>query len=101
MLKAARASDTCMRLAKGLTCSTCRHRQGEQSHNVLKAVKDLQFNELLCVDTFEVELPRRKVKLLNIVDIGTRYQLCVPLWKGIEIKHVRKAYRRYWKRWST
>ena len=100
MLKAARANDTCIRLAKGLNCSTCRHLQGEQSHNVSKAVRDLQFNELLCVDTFEVELPRRKLKLLNIVDIATRYQLCVPLWKGIEIKHVRKAYRRYWKRWA-
>lgn len=57
-----------------------------------KAVKDMALNDLLCVD---VELPTRKLKLLRIVD-----QVCIPMWKGIEVKHVRKAYRRFWKRWA-
>lgn len=100
MLKAARANETRIRLAKGLTCATCKELQGEKSHNASKAVRDLSFNELVCVDTFEVELANRKLKLLNIVDIATRYQVCIPLWKGIEVKHVRKAYRRFWKRWA-
>ena len=38
--------------------------------------------------------------MLNIVDLATRFQVCVPLWHGVEVKHVRKAYRRYWKRWA-
>ena len=100
MLKAARATDLCIKLAKGLTCSTCKEMSGQKSHNVAKAVKDMQFNDMVCVDTFEVELPHKKVKFLNVVDAATRYQLCVPLWKGIEVKRVRAAYRRYWKRWA-
>lgn len=70
-------------VGSGLTCATCRESQGEKSHNVSKATKDLQFNDLVCVDTFEVELTHKKMKFLDIVDIGTRYQLCAPLWKGI------------------
>ena len=100
MLKAARANELCIRLAKGLSCPTCHAMQGEKSHNVSKAVKDMAFNDLLCVEAFEVELPTRKLKLLNIIDMSTRYQVCIPLWKGIEMKHVRKAYRRFWKRWA-
>ena len=100
MLKAARASDKCLKLAKGLSCSTCDAMRNQKSHNVSRATKDLEFNELVCVDTFEVELSWRKLKMLNIVDMASRYQLCIPLWKGFEIKHVRKAYRRYWKRWA-
>lgn len=67
---------------------------------LLARSKNLDFNELVAVDTFEVELPWRKLKLLNIVDIGTRFQTCIPLWKGIEARHVRKAFRRNWKRWA-
>jgi len=100
MLKAARASETCLKLAKGLTCSTCREMMGEKSHNVSKTLKDLEFNDMISVDTFELELDWRKVKLLNVVDLATRFQVVVPLWKGIEIKKVRKAYRRSWKRWA-
>ena len=100
MLKAARANETCVKLAKGLSCPTCHAMQGEKSHNVSKAIKDMAFNDLLCVDTFEVELPNRKLKLLSIVDMATRYQVCIFVWKGIEIKHVRQDYRRFWKRWA-
>ena len=100
MLKAARATEVCIKLAKGLTCSTCKELTGQKSHNVAKAVKDMQFNDMVCVDTFEVELPTRKVKFLNMVDMATRYQVCVPMWKGIEVRRVRAGYRRYWKRWA-
>ena len=74
-----------------MTCHTCQAIHGEKSHNVAKAIKDLDFNEVVCVDTFEVELSWGKLELLNIVDIGTRFQICIPLWKVIEVKHVRKA----------
>ena len=85
MLKAARANEKCIKLAKGLTCSTCDAMRNQKSPNVARAVKDLEFNELVCVDTFEVELGWRKLKMLNLVDMATRYQLCIPLWKGFEI----------------
>ena len=100
MLKAARASEKCIQLAKGLSCTTCREMTTEKSHNVSKAIKDLRFHDVVCMDTFEVELPTRKLKFLNMCDMATRFQICVPLWKGIEVKKVRQGYRRAWKRWA-
>ena len=98
MLKAARANEKCLQIAKGLVCSTCEVSQKPKSHPVSRAVSAKNFNDQVCVDSFEIELPWHKVKMLNIVDAASRYQICVPLWKGIEVKHTRKAYRRCWKR---
>ena len=100
MLKAARANEKCLQIAKGLKCSTCDAVQKPLSHPVSKSVGSGRFNDLVCVDTFEVELPWRKVKMLNIVDAASRYQICVPMWKGIEVSRIRQAYRRHWKRWA-
>ena len=100
MLRAARANEKCLELAKTLKCTTCDESTREKSHNVSRSIKDLEFNDLVCADTFEVELPWRKLKLLNLIDVASRYQVCVPLWKGLEVKKVRDAYRRYWKRWA-
>ena len=36
--------------------------------------------------------------MLNIVDMATRYQVCVPLWT--DAKNASIGYRRYWKRWA-
>ena len=37
---------------------------------------------------------------MNIVDEATRYQTCVPLWKGFDVSKVWAAYRRCCKRWA-
>lgn len=39
MLKAARANDKCIKIAKGLKCHTCDATQGEKTHNVARAIK--------------------------------------------------------------
>ena len=100
MLKAARASEKCLKIAKGLTCTTCDAMKQTKSHRVAKVENATQFNQVVCMDTFEVELPQRTMKFLNIVDSATRYQVVVPLWKGANAENVRQCYRRYWKRWA-
>ena len=100
MLKAARATEQVLRVAKGLSCTTCDMFKNQSAHHVSKPTPIVHFNDVVAVDVFEIELPWRKVKMLNIIDIATHYQMCIPLWNGIEIKRVRKAYRRYWKRWA-
>ena len=100
MLKAARATEKCIQIAKGLTCTTCDQFQQQKSHHVSKVTPIQHFNDLVAMDTFEVDLPKRKLKILNIIDLATHFQVCVPLWKGIEIRKIRKAYRRFWKRWA-
>ena len=57
-------------------------------------------NQLVALDTFEIKLPWRKLKLLTIVDCATRYQVGVRMGKGIDARRTRVAYRRFWKRWA-
>ena len=60
-----------------------------------------RFNQAVALDTIEIELPWRKLKMLNVVDAATRYQMVVPMWKGADAKRTRVAFRRYWKRWAV
>ncbi len=101
MLKSANASETAIDLAKRLECSTCSAKRLQESHPVSKHRRAEAFNEQLCMDTFDLPIYQQKVlKMLNIVDEGTNLQLCIPLWKGARASEVRKAYRKYWKRWA-
>ncbi|CAE7756674.1 CPK2, partial [Symbiodinium sp. KB8] len=51
-----------------------------KAHNVTKIRRATEFNQQMCV-TFEIMVRGSKLYFLNIVDEGTSYQLCVPLWK--------------------
>ncbi|OLQ02761.1 Copia protein [Symbiodinium microadriaticum] len=100
LLRAAHASERVLKLAKGLRCETCDELAKPKSHHVTKLRKATEFNQQVCVDTFEQEVRDCKVHFLNIVDEATGYQMCIPLWKGMQAKHVRNAYRKHWKRWA-
>lgn len=101
MLKSANASEGAIELAKRLECSTCSAKRLQSSHPISKHRRAEAFNEQLCMDTFDLPIYQQKVlKMLNIVDEGTNLQLCIPLWKGARASEVRKAYRKYWKRWA-
>ena len=100
MLRSAKASERCIKLAKGLKCPACEVNSRVKPHPVARLEHAGKFNQLVAMDTFEIELPWRKLKLLNIVDMATRYQVCIPMWKGIDAKRTRVAFRRYWKRWA-
>ncbi|CAE7879526.1 GIP, partial [Symbiodinium microadriaticum] len=71
-----------------------------KSHHVTKLRRATEFNQQLCVDTFEQEVRDQRVHFLNICDEATGYQMCVPLWKGMQAKVVRNAYRKNWRRWA-
>ena len=79
---------------------TCAELSKPKAHHVTKLRKATEFNQQVCVDTFEQEVRDMKVHFLNIVDEATGFQMCVPLWKGMQAKHVRNAYRKNWKRWA-
>ena len=100
LLKSAHASDRVIKLARGLECETCSAVSKPKSHNVAKLRKATEFNQQVGVDTFELEVRNLKMHFLNIVDEATGFQLCTPLWKGMQAKHVRNAYRKTWKRWA-
>ncbi|CAE7199062.1 RE1 [Symbiodinium sp. CCMP2592] len=100
LLKSAHASERVIKLAKGLECETCSALSARKSHKVVKMRKATEFNQQVCVDTFELDVRHAKIHFLNIVDEATGFQLCTPLWKGMQAKHVRNAYRKSWKRWA-
>ena len=100
LLRAAHASERVMKLAKGLERETCAEVSRPKSHHVTKLRRATEFNQQLCVDTFEQEVRDQRVHFLNIVDEATGFQMCVPLWKGMQAKFVRNAYRKNWKRWA-
>ncbi|CAE7785104.1 unnamed protein product [Symbiodinium sp. KB8] len=100
LLKAAHASERVLQLARSLECETCAALSKPKSHNVTKMRRATEFNQQVCVDTFELDVRNDKMHFLNIVDEATGYQMCVPLWKGMQAKVVRNAYRKGWKRWA-
>ncbi|CAE7765863.1 unnamed protein product [Symbiodinium sp. CCMP2456] len=100
LLKSAHASERVIKLAKGLECETCSEMSKPKAHRVAKMRKATEFNQQVCVDTFELDVRYSKIHFLNIVDEATGFQLCTPLWKGMQAKHVRNAYRKTWKRWA-
>ncbi|CAE7838462.1 GIP [Symbiodinium sp. CCMP2592] len=100
LLKAAHASERVLRLAKGLECETCAEWSRPKAHHVTKMRRATEFNQQVGVDTFELEVRDVKMHFLNIVDEATGFQMCVPLWKGMQAKNVRNSYRKNWKRWA-
>ncbi|CAE7563942.1 TY1B-PL [Symbiodinium natans] len=86
--------------AVGLECETCSALSRPKSHNVTKMRRATEFNQQVCIDTFELDVRHAKVHFLNIVDEATGFQMCTPLWKGMQARHVRNAYRKSWKRWA-
>ena len=79
LLKSANANETTIRLAKGLTCPMCRMKDSPPAKPVARIKKAWEFNQQIMIDTFEVEVLNRKLKLLNIVDEATAYQMVAPL----------------------
>ena len=100
MLKSANANETTIRLAKGLTCPMCRMKDSPPAKPVARLKKAWEFNQQIMIDTFEVEVLNRKLKLLNIVDETTAYQMVAPLWHGCTASNVRLCYRKCWKPWA-
>ena len=101
MLKVAGASEKAIQLAKEMKCSICLAKKTPQRHPVVGSRVAVGFNHHVCMDTFEVPIyQQKKIKMLNILCEGTGLQVCVPLWKGAEAKHVRSAYRKGWLRWA-
>ena len=77
MLKRAQATERVLKLAKGLQCPVRHQESGHRSRPVATTQGAKELNQVVGMDTFEVELPWRKLKLLNLVELATRYQVCV------------------------
>ena len=82
ILKDAKASDEAIRCARTLSCPICQKHQAVRPCRSAAPPKELQFNEVVGVDTLWLQglSPTSRGKMaLNIVDWSTRFQLVLPL----------------------
>ena len=82
ILKDAKASPEAVRYARTLTCPTCQKHQSIRPCPSAAPPKELQFNEVVGIDTVWLQglTPASKGKMaLNIVDWSTRFQMVLPL----------------------
>ena len=81
ILKASRATPEVLSIARALKCSICHQHQHQ-----LRAVRhsappreNLQFNQLVSVDTVHLRNHKRKpVPSLNVIDYSSHFQMVIP-----------------------
>ena len=71
LLKSVHASEHVLKLARGLECEACGAFSQPKSHHVTKMRKAAEFNQQVCVDTFELDVRHSKIHVLNIVNEAT------------------------------
>ena len=99
ILRQAGASERVISLAKDLRCSVCQQCRPPRPPRVSAASLNVAFNSVVGLDVFHVQGVQdgTQMHVLNMLDWGTLYQVCVPI-KDVSARRVRKAYRRYWLR---
>lgn len=92
ILNHGKASPLIIALAKEFKCSMCIENKQPRPWRRAAPPRQLEFNQVVGVDTLTLRHFDRSIHCLNIVCWGTRYQMIIPL----ESKHaisIRKAYR--------
>ena len=103
VLKNGRASELAIQEARRIHCGICAEyvQLKLPREAVLRQVLD--FNERVGLDI--LSLPHwgdvaRSVTCLNMVCRGTLFQMIIPLWSGMMVMDLRRAYREGWQRWA-
>lgn len=95
LLRSANASEQTIKLAKGLSCPACQTKVSPSTPAIARLKRTWEFNQQVMVDTLEVSVIGRTLKLLNIVDevMKLRVQVVALLWSGCTAGNVRSGYR--------
>ena len=94
ILRMGGASNATMALAKMYSCSQCRENTRPKPWRRAAPPRELQFNEVVGIDTFTLKHFDHSIKCLNIICWGTRYQMIIPL-PGERAADARAAYRQW------
>ena len=92
ILKMGGASTIIQKLAQQFECSQCKESARPKPWRRAAPPRELTFNQVVGVDTVTLKHFEQKVKCLNMICWGTRYQLIIPL-KGTTAQDIRNAYR--------
>ena len=98
ILSRAGASPLVLEQAKLIRCSICDEQKNPSPPRQSALMPCAGFNQVVGVDVFHLQGCQDGENIvLNLVDWGTLYQVCVPL-KQATARRIRKAYRRSWLR---
>jgi hypothetical protein len=92
ILRLGGASLATLGIAKSFECSQCKEDVRPKPWRRAAPPRELEFNQVLGVDTVTVKHHDVSIKCLNLVCWGTRYQMIIPL-ANLTAAHVRSAYR--------
>jgi hypothetical protein len=88
--------------AKVFECSICQNRVKPKPANPASANRIAEFNQRVAVDVKSLPgwKPLQKVKALNIIDIGSSFQIMAPLFEGDTAVEMRQQYNEKWRNWA-
>lgn len=92
ILRMGGASKVTMKLARTYTCSQCLEDTRPKPWRRAAPPRELGFNQVVGVDLITLKHHEEKLKCLNIVCWGSRYQMVLPL-RATTSQAVREAYR--------
>ena len=92
ILRLGGASLATLGIAKSFECSQCKEDVRPKPWRRAAPPRELEFNQVLGVDTVTIKHHDVSIKCLNMVCWGTRYQMIIPL-ANLTAAHVRSAYR--------
>ena len=99
ILRQAGASEYVLGLAKRLRCSVCEQHKPPKPPRISAGTPSFEFNAVVGLDVFHLQgwQNGQTVHVLNMVDWGTSFQICVRV-KEVTAKKIRKAFRCNWVR---
>eukprot|EP00435_Cladocopium_sp_Y103_P035426 s3103_g9.t1 len=92
ILRLGGASLATIGIAKTFECSQCKEDGRPKPWRRAAPPRELEFNQIVGVDTLTIKHHDISIKCLNIVCWGSRYQMILPL-SGMTASNVRSAYR--------
>ena len=99
-LRLSGASQDLIEAASGLKCRACEKCARPPLHPVAKPAALLDFNEAVAIDIIFLDNQQSKGNLaLNMVDIGSSYQVVAPL-RNRKSDTVLRVFLKYWVNWA-
>ena len=102
ILKHGQASDAAIRLAKDLSCESCKARIKPHVPLPAQTGRVTQFSEQVGLDMKYLPgwRPNQKIKSLNMVDQSSCFQQVVPFYETETSALLRKLYATHWVAWA-
>lgn len=97
ILRAGKASPQTLAAMKHFECSVCESNQRPKPWRRAAPPRELELNDVVGIDSFEVKHHDRRQRCVSMVDWGTRFHMVIPV-ENHSASETRRAYRQ-WTQW--